>query len=745
MKKLLLSLTLLCASLAYGQRDPKMDAFIDDLMSKMTLDEKLGQLNLASGGVPGVVGAAVGQDEAIRKGYLSATGGMDPAATQKAQEIAVKESRLGIPLLIGLDVIHGYKTVFPIPLAISCSWNPELIRKSARIAAEEASAFGINWFYSPMVDIARDARWGRIAEGSGEDPWWGSEIAKAMVKGYQGDDLSAPNTVMACVKHYALYGASEAGRDYNTVDMSRVAMYNYYLPPYKAAAEAGAGSFMSSFNVVDGIPATGNRWLLTDVLRDQWKFDGFVVSDAGSVGEMTAHGMGDLQQVAALALKAGLDMDMGANAFIWTLKKSLDEGKVTRQEIDQACRRILEAKYKLGLFDNPYQYTDPERQKKALSPEYLQTARELAGESIVLLKNDRQILPLQKTGKIAVIGPMGNTRGELFGTWVMLREEAPARSIFEAVKEVVGDRAEVVYAQGSNLTEEPMLLAQTGKNTTPTETLIEQALETAKDADVIVATVGEPSGWSGEARSRSDIGLPECQKALLKALHDTGKPVVVAIMSGRPLTLSWENERFDAILEAWHGGKMAGYALADVLFGDRVPSGKLTATFPQSVGQLPLYYNSLNTGRPYRADFWATTKYLDITNDPVYPFGYGLSYTTFDYSDIQLDRAVASGGSGTINATVKVTNTGTRTGDEIVQLYIGDPVASISRPVRELKNFRRITLKPGETQGVTFRITTADLKFYNSELEHVWEPGEFNVCIGPNSRDVKTAKINWTK
>ena len=731
---------------AYKDASRPVEERVSDLLSRMTLEEKVMQLNQYTLGrndnannmadpvndIPAEIGSLI---------YY----GSSPELRNRVQRKAVEESRLGIPLLIGLDVIHGYKTVFPIPLAISCSWNPELIRKSARIAAEEASAFGINWFYSPMVDIARDARWGRIAEGSGEDPWWGSEIAKAMVKGYQGDDLSAPNTVMACVKHYALYGASEAGRDYNTVDMSRVAMYNYYLPPYKAAAEAGAGSFMSSFNVVDGIPATGNRWLLTDVLRDQWKFDGFVVSDAGSVGEMTAHGMGDLQQVAALALKAGLDMDMGANAFIWTLKKSLDEGKVTRQEIDQACRRILEAKYKLGLFDNPYQYTDPERQKKALSPEYLQTARELAGESIVLLKNDRQILPLQKTGKIAVIGPMGNTRGELFGTWVMLREEAPARSIFEAVKEVVGDRAEVVYAQGSNLTEEPMLLAQTGKNTTPTETLIEQALETAKDADVIVATVGEPSGWSGEARSRSDIGLPECQKALLKALHDTGKPVVVAIMSGRPLTLSWENERFDAILEAWHGGTMAGYALADVLFGDRVPSGKLTATFPQSVGQLPLYYNSLNTGRPYRADFWATTKYLDITNDPVYPFGYGLSYTTFDYSDIQLDRAVASGGSGTINATVKVTNTGTRTGDEIVQLYIGDPVASISRPVRELKNFRRITLKPGETQGVTFRITTADLKFYNSVLEHVWEPGEFNVCIGPNSRDVKTAKINWTK
>lgn len=744
MKKLLWAAALLAALQASGQKDAKMDAFVGELMGKMTLDEKLGQLNLASSGIPGVVGGAVGQDEAIRKGYLSATGGMDPEAALQAQRIAVEESRLGIPLLFGLDVIHGYKTVFPIPLGISCSWNPELIEKSARIAAEEASAYGINWFYSPMVDIARDARWGRIAEGSGEDPWWGAQVAAAMVRGYQGDDLSKPNTVMACVKHFALYGASEAGRDYNTVDMSRVAMYNDYLPPYKAAVEAGAGSVMSSFNVVDGIPATGNRWLLTDLLRDQWKFRGFVVSDAGSVGEMTAHGMGDMQQVAALALRAGLDMDMGSSAYIWTLKKSLDEGRVTMDEIDLACRRILEAKYKLGLFERPYQYFDEERQKKSLAPEHLQAARELAGESIVLLKNDEGILPLKKRGKIAIVGPLGDTRDELFGTWVMIHEKEPVRSIFEAVKEAAGDDVQVVYARGANLTEEPMLLAQTGKNGKPTAELIREALDASKDADVIVATVGEPAGWSGEARSRSDIGLPESQRELLRALKATGKPVVVAILSGRPLTLAWENAEFDAILEAWHGGTMGGYALADVLFGDRNPSGKLTTTFPQSVGQIPLYYNEKNTGRPYRADFWATTKYLDITNDPVYPFGYGLSYTTFEYGDLKLDRKQVSG-NGALNASVTVTNTGTRPGSEIVQLYIGDPAASISRPVKELRNFRKIALAPGETKTVAFRITPADLKFYNSNLDYVWEPGEFNVSVGPNSRDLKTEKVVWTK
>lgn len=594
-----------------------------------------------------------------------------------------------------------------------------------------------------MVDLARDARWGRISEGSGEDPWWGSEVAKAMVKGYQGDDLSAPNTVMACVKHFALYGASEAGRDYNTVDMSRIAMYNDHFPPYKAAVEAGAGSVMTSFNLVEGIPATGNRWLMTEVLRNEWGFNGFVISDAGAVREMTVHGMGDLQNVSNMALKAGTDMDNGANAYVWTIKKSLEEKKVTQEDIDLACRRILEAKYKLGLFSNPYQYFDSLRQQKALCQEHLDVARELAGKSIVLLKNDKNLLPLAKSGRIAVVGPMGNTRDELFGSWTMIQETDPVRSVFEAIKEVTDGSAEIIYAQGANFTEDPLLLAETGTIEKPTKILIQEALEAVKDADVIVATVGEPNRWTGEAKCRSDIGLPQCQRDLLQALYETGKPVIVTILSGRPLTLSWENAQFDAILEAWHGGTMGGYAIADVLFGDRNPSGKLTTTFPQNVGQIPLYYNAKNTGRPYRADFWATTKYLDVTNDPVYPFGFGLSYTTFEYGDIQLDKTEVSGSDATINVTVQVTNTGTRKGDEVVQLYIGDPAASISRPVKELKNVRKISLNPGECKEVTFRISTADLKFYNSDLQYVWEPGTFNISIGPNSRDIKTVQVKW--
>ena len=620
-----------------------------------------------------------------------------------------------------------YSTAFPTATALAATWNTELVETVGDAMGNETLEYGADVLLAPAMNIQRDPLCGRNFEYYSEDPLLSGKMGAAMVRGIQSQGVGTS------VKHFAANNQESNRKGVNAV-ISQRALREIYLRGFEIAIrEAAPWTVMSSYNRLNGVYASQNRDLLTTVLRDEWGFDGMVMTDwfAGDDG--------------VAQMKAGNDIIMGGfphghyKYHQPEILSALSDKTLDEEVLDRNIRRIL------GFVKKTPSYREYACSLKPDLARHAQVAQRAADEAMVLLKNDRQILPLQKTGKIAVIGPMGNTRGELFGTWVMLREEAPARSIFEAVKEVVGDRAEVVYAQGSNLTEEPMLLAQTGKNTTPTETLIEQALETAKDADVIVATVGEPSGWSGEARSRSDIGLPECQKALLKALHDTGKPVVVAIMSGRPLTLSWENERFDAILEAWHGGTMAGYALADVLFGDRVPSGKLTATFPQSVGQLPLYYNSLNTGRPYRADFWATTKYLDITNDPVYPFGYGLSYTTFDYSDIQLDRAVASGGSGTINATVKVTNTGTRTGDEIVQLYIGDPVASISRPVRELKNFRRITLKPGETQGVTFRITTVDLKFYNSELEHVWEPGEFNVCIGPNSRDVKTAKINWTK
>ena len=751
MRKIILSFAACLALAAYGQKPVQdtraMDTFIDQLMGKMTLDEKIGQLNLSGGDVPGILSGSEGADETIRRGWLGATGGSELETFRKLQEIAVKESRLGIPLLFGLDVIHGYHTIFPIPLALSCSWDTTLIEQSARIAAIEASSNGVTWTYSPMVDIARDARWGRIAEGSGEDPWWGGKIAAAMVRGYQGDDLTKENTILSCLKHFALYGASEAGRDYNTVDMSRIKMFNEYFPPYKAAVEAGCATVMSSFNLVEAIPATGNRWLLTDLLRDQWGFNGFVVSDYNSIGEMTNHGLGDTQTVSALALHAGLDMDMMTNGYITTLKKSLEEGRVSQADIDQACRRVLEAKYKLGLFEDPYRYLDADRAKKnTFTDEHMNTARHIAGKSIVLLKNDKGLLPLRKTGTIAVVGPLADKKVELFGTWCGI-DTAKSASVVQAVKEMVGNKARVIFAKGCNLTNEPMLAKASGLKVDPVENtrLVKEAVEQVKDADRIIAVMGEPNNWSGEACSRADISLPESQKELLRALLETGKPVVLVLANGRPLTLEWEDSQFSAIVEAWHGGSAAARGLVDVLFGDVNPSGKLTTTFPRSVGQIPLYYNAKKTGRPMNPDDHFTSKYLDITNDPLYPFGYGLSYTTFSYGDLQLDKTSVQGENGVLTASVQVTNTGKLEGEEVVQLYIGDPAASISRPMKELKNFQKISLKPGESRKVSFMITPEDLKFYNSALEYIWEPGLFNIYVGTNSRDVKSAQVTWNK
>ena len=737
----------LCSVMAYGQDTRSMDAFIDGLMGKMTLEEKIGQLNLSGGGVPGVLSGSEGADEAVRRGWLGATGGSELESFMKLQKIAVEESRLGIPLLFGLDVIHGYKTIFPIPLAMSCSWDSTLIERSARIAAIEASSNGVTWTYSPMVDIARDARWGRIAEGSGEDPWWGSKIAAAMVRGYQGDDLSKENTILACLKHFALYGASEAGRDYNTVDMSRVQMYNEYFPPYKAAVDAGCATVMSSFNLVEGVPATGNRWLLTDLLRGEWGFDGFVVSDYNSIGEMTNHGLGDTQAVSARALHAGLDMDMMTSGYITTLKKSLDEGLVSMEEIDLACRRILEAKYKLGLFDDPYRYLNRERaEKNTFTAGHLAEARNLAAKSVVLLKNESDLLPLSATGTIAVVGPLADKKVELFGTWCGI-DTAKSASVVQAVRETVGDRAKVIFARGCNLTNEPMLAKASGLKADPAENsrLVKEAVEAVKGADRIIAVMGEPNNWSGEACSRSDISLPESQKELLRALLKTGKPVVLVLANGRPLTLEWEDSQFATIVEAWHGGSEAARGLVDVLFGKVNPSGKLTTTFPRTVGQIPLYYNAKKTGRPMNPDDHFTSKYLDITNDPLYPFGYGLSYTTFAYGDVRLDKATVRGENATATVSVEVRNTGKYEGEEVVQLYIGDPVASISRPVKELKNFRKISLKPGESRVVSFTITPEDLKYYNSDLEHVWDAGVFNIYVGTNSRDVQSVQLTWNK
>lgn len=747
---------LLAASLHFtgmAQTTPaaKMNAFISGLMSKMTLEEKIGQLNLVTPGWGVPTGSVVskGVEDNIRKGHVGGLFGIyGPEKVRQAQELAIKESRLKIPLIFGLDVIHGHKTIFPIPLGLSCSWDTAMIERSARIAAVEATADGLSWVFSPMVDIARDPRWGRIAEGSGEDPYLGSAIARAMVKGYQGSDLSKDSTVMACVKHFALYGASEAGRDYNTTDMSRIRMYNEYLPPYKAAVDAGVGSVMSSFNEIDGIPATGNKWLLTDLLRRQWGFKGFVVSDYTSVNEMIAHGMGDLQAVSALALKAGLDMDMVGEGFLTTLQKSLKEGKVTQKQIDDACRRILEAKYKLGLFDDPFRYiNETKAQQNILNQAHRKAAREFAARSMVLLKNVNNILPLKKTGTLALVGPLANNQTEMLGTWAVSGDKTKSISIIEGIKNVAGSGLTILQAKGANITDDTSFAKRISPFGPPTEidprspdSLIQEAVDMANKADVVVAVVGEAAEMSGESASRTNLDIPHEQLKLLKALVKTGKPLVVVLMNGRPLTIPWIDENVPAILEAWFPGTEAGNAVADVLFGNYNPSGKLTATFPRNVGQIPIYYNAKNTGRPQMPGDAPKFKsnYLDVENEPLYPFGYGLSYTTFTYSHIKLDRTSFRPGQS-LTASVTITNSGNMDGEEVVQLYIRDMVGSVTRPVKELKGFQKVALKAGESKTVSFKITVNELKFYNSELKWVAEPGDFKVFIGGNSRDVKEA------
>ena len=731
----------------------KMDQFIDNLMGKMTLQEKIGQLNLPVSGEI-VTGQAKSSDVAgkIRKGQVGGLFNVKGVENiREVQKIAVEQSRLKIPLLFGMDVIHGYETVFPIPLALSCSWDMEAIKESARIAAKESSADGICWTFSPMVDICRDPRWGRMAEGGGEDPYLGSEISATMVKGYQGDDLTDKNTIMACVKHFALYGAPEAGRDYNTVDMSHLSMFNNYFPPYKAAIDAGVGSVMTSFNVVDGIPATGNKWLMTDVLRDRWGFDGFVVTDYTAISEMIAHGMGDLQQVSAMSLSAGTDMDMVADGFLTTLEKSLKEGKVTMAEIDKACRRILEAKYKLGLFDDPYKYCDASRVKKDIfTAENRAVARKIATETFVLLKNENNLLPLQRKGKIALVGPLANTKANMPGTWSVAAASDKYNSLYESMKQSLAGKAEVLYAKGSNLMydaqreAEATMFGREMRDPRSAQELLDEALSVASQADVIVAAVGESSEMSGESSSRTNLEMPDAQRDLLTALKKTGKPIVLVYFAGRSTVMTWEQENFPAILNVWFGGSEAADAICDVVFGDVSPSGKLTTTFPKNVGQIPLYYNHLNTGRPLEAGKWFSkfrSNYLDIDNDPLYPFGYGLSYTTFRYGDLQLSNN-SMNERGKITASVTVTNTGNYDADEIVQMYIRDMVGSVARPVKELKGFERIHLKKGESRTVSFDITAEQLKFYNSALNWVCEPGEFEVMVGGNSRDVQTKKFS---
>ncbi|MGA9651240.1 beta-glucosidase BglX [Pedobacter sp.] len=733
--------------------EAKMNTFISNLMSKMTIDEKIGQLNLPSSGDI-TTGQANSSDigQKIKDGKVGGLFNIKGVEKIKAvQKVAVENSRMKIPLLFGMDVIHGYNTVFPIPLGMSCVWDMNLVQKSARVAAIEASASGINWTFSPMVDISRDPRWGRISEGNGEDAYLGSQIAAAMVKGYQGK-LQANNEILACVKHYALYGAAEAGRDYNTTDMSKVRMYNEYFPPYKAAIDAGAASIMASFNEVDGIPATGSKWLMTDVLRNQWGFKGFVVTDYTGIPEMIAHGMGDLQTVSALALNAGIDMDMVGEGFLGTLKKSLAEKKVSIDQINRACRLVLQAKYKLGLFTDPYKFLNTERaEKEVFNAENRQVAREISAESFVLLKNNNNILPLKKTGTIGLIGPLADNTANMYGTWSVAALFDKSVTVLQGLKNAIGNDAKILTARGSNFLADSVAEHRYVNIHNPTykrdsrteEEMIKEALKVAEKSDVIVATIGEGSEFTGEASSVTDIQIPETQKNLLKALAKTGKPIVLVLFTGRPLALKWEQENIPAILNVWFPGSEAGNSIADVLFGKVNPSGKLSTTFPQNVGQVPLYYAHKNTGRPLAEGKWFEkfrSNYLDVSNDPLYPFGFGLSYTTFGYSDVKLSSNTLSKGKS-ITASITLNNTGKYEGKEVVQLYIQDLVGSITRPVKELKGFQKVSLKPGESKNITFTISENDLKFYNSDLKFVAEPGDFKVFIGSNSRDVKEASF----
>jgi beta-glucosidase len=727
-------------------------AKVEALLSEMTITEKIGQLNLLTPG-GAVTGAVVSKDveEKIKNGNAGGIFGIRGAdKIRRVQEMAVNESRLKIPLIVGLDVIHGHQTIFPIPLGLSCTWDMELIEQTARQAAREATADGIMWNFSPMVDIARDPRWGRIAEGAGEDPFLGAKIAKAMVVGYQGSDFKDPTTMLACVKHFALYGAAEGGRDYATTDMSKMKMYNEYLPPYKAAVESGVASVMTSFNTVDYMPASGSAFLFEDLLRKQWGFKGFVVTDYSTINEMINHGLGDIQEVSKISLKAGVDMDMVGEGFLNTIQKSLTEGKITSFEIENACRRILIAKEKLGLFEDPFRYCDAERaSKEILSKTNRAFARKVAGDSFVLLKNDNNLLPLNKSGKIAVIGPLTDSRRNMLGTWSVSGDHDLAVTVIEGIKNVIGNQAEILYAKGANISDDPVFAKRvntfgeeiTIDKRTP-EVMIEEALHIAQQSEVIIAVMGEAADMSGESSSMADIGLQPSQKRLLKELVKTGKPIVLVLYNGRPMTLGWEAENMDAILDVWFGGTEGGNAVADVLFGDVNPGGKLTTSFPVHVGQVPVYHSMLNSGRPDQGTGSKfQSNYLDIPNQPLYPFGFGLSYTSFEYGKIKLSETSFSKGNS-ISASVLVTNTGEREGAEVVQLYIRDVVGSISRPMKELKGFQKIKLKPGESKEVQFTVDEELLKFYNSNLEFVAEPGAFELFIGTNS--VETQKASFT-
>jgi beta-glucosidase len=708
----------------------EMTVFIDDLMEKMTLDEKIGQLNLCTGGWF-FTGPAVSKDNQglIRQGKVGAilnTFGVDNVAA--LQKMAVEETRLGIPLIFGLDVVHGFRTIFPIPLAQACSWDMEAIEKSERIAASEATAMGINWTYAPMVDIARDPRWGRVMEGAGEDTYLGSMIAAARVRGFQGTDLGDERTMMACVKHFAAYGAPQAGRDYNTVDMSDRSLREWYLPPYRAAVDAGTGSVMTSFNEIAGVPSSSSKWLLTDLLRNEWGFNGFVVSDWTSIPELIPHGVAaDSADAASLAINAGLDLDMEGMVYQKYMKDLVSSGKVSEETINHSVRRILEAKYKLGLFEDPYRYCNKTREaNEIMTRENQDFARKFAASSMVLLKNENNTLPVSnKVRTIAIIGPLGDSRENVLGGWGAAGQWDSCVTLLAGIKARAGDDIRVVYEKGCEITG------------TATEGF-GNAMAAASTADFVILALGESQDMSGEASSRTDISLPGVQMELARRAISLGKPVAVVLFNGRPMTIEGLDEIAPAILEAWYGGTKAGNAVADILFGDVNPSGKLTMTFPRSVGQIPIFYNTKNTGRPFDPrlpDDYFKSRYQDSPNTPLYPFGYGLSYTTFRYSPVSLNKTTFNRGDE-IEASVEITNAGDYDGDEIVQLYVRDRVGDVTRPVRELKAFKRINIKKGETAKVLLTLPLSDLSYYHEDMSYDYDPGEFELYIGSNS-DIK--------
>jgi beta-glucosidase len=735
-------------SVSYSKDSP-LERKVDSVLKLMTLEEKVGQLNQYNGfweitGPTPKEGQAAKKYDDLKKGLvgsmLNVRGVKDVRALQK---IAVEETRLGIPLIFGFDVIHGYKTISPIPLAESASWDMEAIKRSAAMAADEASAVGLNWTFAPMVDVARDARWGRVMEGAGEDTFLGSEIAVARVQGFQGTDLAATNTILACAKHFAGYGFAESGRDYNTVDVSETTLQNTIFPPFKAAVDAGVRTFMNSFNELNGIPATGNRYLQRQILKGDWNFDGFVVSDWGSINEMIAHGYAkDSKQAAEIAIKAGSDMDMESSAYVGHLVELVQEGKVSENLIDDAARRILKVKFELGLFDNPYKYCDETREKETVgSAKFQEEVLDMAKKSIVLLKNENELLPLKKSGlKIALIGALANDKTSPLGSWRIAADDESAVSVLEGLQKYDGNK--LSYVKGADVSIGRTQFVWETKINMTDKSGFPEAIVAAKQADVVIMVLGEHGLQSGEGRSRSDLGLPGVQQELLETIFKANPNVVLVLNNGRPLASPWADENIPAIVEAWHLGTQSGNAIAQVLYGDYNPSGKLPMTFPRNVGQVPIYYNYKNTGRPVMNEpesvFWS--HYIDVENTPLYPFGYGLSYSKFEYSDLKLSDASFSK-NGKIVVSVKVKNTGKVTGKEVVQLYIRDLIGSVTRPVKELKGFEMIELKANETKEVTFSIDNKTIEFYTANNKWEAEPGDFNVFVGGSS--AKTLQMDF--